>query len=126
MAKSPGAETPLADLTDLTDAPSGLIVYVYLLAPDVLLHNLGVLNHILADAELLLDNRLLGDHDFFFGDGDADLVIADLGLLGFALQRNPLHRDLFVPGGYCHALALGPNVFLDPHLAGFALAGTGR
>src|SRR5215204_2866169 len=117
--KSPGAGTPLAD------AASGLVVHLYLLAPDILFEDLGVLNHVLADADFLLDDRPLGHHDLFFGDWHRDLVIADLGFRSLARERNPLHRNLFVPGRYFHALAIGPNVLFAPRLAGSAPAGAG-
>src|SRR5215212_2464203 len=108
MANSPSAETPLADLTD---APSGLVLDVYLLAPDILFDNMGVLDHVLADAHLFLDNRALLHHDLFLGDGDAHLDVADLGLRSLPLNRDTVDGDLFVAGGYLHALAAGPDVF---------------
>src|SRR5829696_7016068 len=121
MAESPDAETPLADLTD---APSGLVLDVYLLAPDVLLYHLGVLHHVLADAHLFLGHGALLHHDLFLGQGHPHLVLADLGLRGFARERNPLHRDLLVARGHLYALAVGPDALANADLAGFALAGS--
>src|SRR5215211_3515341 len=101
----------------------GLVLYLYLLAPDVLLDRLGGGDHVLADANLFLGNRLLGDHDLFFGDGNPYLVLADLGLRNLALYGHPLHRYLLVAGGNLDAFAVGSHALTDLELTGLALAG---
>src|SRR5215217_4649954 len=78
----------------------GSVLYVYLLAPYV-----------------LLDNLVLGHRH-------SDLVLADLCLRSLsALDRHPLHADLFVSGGHPYLLAVGSNILANPHLTGFALSG---
>src|SRR5918997_3648605 len=72
-------------------AALGVVLYLYLLAPDVLLDDLGVLHHVLADADLFLGHGALTDDDLFLGDGHGDLVLADLGLRSLAGDRHPLH-----------------------------------
>src|SRR5919107_6250335 len=101
----------------------GLVLYLYLLAPDVLLDRLGAGDHVLADANLFLGNRLLGDHDLFLGDGNSYLVLADLGFRNLALYRNPLHRYFLVSGGNLDAFAVGSHTLTDLELTGLALAG---
>src|SRR5215218_5733842 len=80
----------------------GLVLYLYLLAPYVLLDRLGAGDHVLADANLFLGNRLLGD---------------------LALYRNPLHRYFLVAGGNLDAFAVGSHALTDLELTGLALAG---
>src|SRR5215218_7418132 len=58
------------------EAPGGLVVYVYFLAPYVLLDHLGILNHVLADAHLFLGNGALLHNNLFLSHGDAYLVLA--------------------------------------------------
>src|SRR5918994_1607236 len=91
---------------ELQTAPGGLVVYVDLLAPDVLLYHLGVLDDVLADSHLFLGHGALLHHDLFLSHGDAYLVLAYLGLGGCALREGyPLHGDLLVAGGHFDALA---------------------
>src|SRR5215207_8784737 len=110
---------------ELQTAPGGLVVYVDLLAPDVLLYHLGVLDHVLADSHLFLGHGALLHHDLFLSHGDAYLVLAYLGLGGCALREGyPLHGDLLVAGGHFDALAVCANALADFELAGLALTGT--
>src|SRR5215203_3476359 len=106
-------------------AALGGVLYVYLLAPDVLFDDLGVIHNVLADADLFLGNRALVDHDLFLGDGHHDLVLANLGLGRFAAYRHPLDAHFLVLGGHLDALAVGPNALSDLYGAGLALAGAG-
>src|SRR3712207_530381 len=88
-------------------APGAPVVDVYLLAPDVLLHHLGVLHHVLADAHLFFGHGALLHHDLFFGEGDAYLLLAYLGLRRGALgDGDALYRDLLAAGGDLEPLAV--------------------
>src|ERR671917_1066778 len=109
-AEAPGKRIGCAVLADAspeglplqsgTAAALGGVFDVYLLAPDVLLDHLGVLHHVLADADLFLGHGPLLHHDLFLGDGDAYLVVAYLGLRGrrALLDGYPLDGDLLVAG----------------------------
>src|SRR5829696_5080510 len=101
-------------------AVGGIVLYLYLLAPYVLLDDLGVLHHVLADADLFLDHRALANDDLFFGHRHDDLVVAYLGLRGLALDGNPLHADLFVAGGHLYLLAVGSHALANLELTGLA------
>src|SRR5215218_8204950 len=105
-------------------AVGGIVLYVYLLAPYVLLDDLGVLHHVLADADLFLGHGALAHDDLFLGHRHHDLVLADLGFGGLALYRHPLHAHLFVAGGNLYLLAVGSHALTDLQLTGFALSGT--
>src|SRR5215211_3533994 len=107
------------------EAPLGRIVDIDLLAPYVLLDRLGVLNYVLADPYLLLGHRPLLHHDLFLGNGDAYLVVSDLGLGSLAHYRNALDGDLLVAGRYLHALAVGAHALTDVEGAGLALSCSG-
>src|SRR5829696_7881016 len=101
----------------------GVVLDVDLLAPDVLLDRLGVLDHILAHADLFLDHRALAHDDLFLGHRHDDLVLTDLGLGGLARGGHALHADLLVAGGDLYLLAVGPHALANLELAGLALAG---
>src|SRR5215207_157214 len=104
----------------------GCVLYVYLLAPYVLLDYLLVLDGVLANPYLFLDHRALLGDDLLLGHRHGDLVLADLCLRGLpALDRHPLYADLLVSGGHPYLLALGPHILADPHLTGFTLSGAG-
>src|SRR5215207_4541903 len=104
----------------------GSVLYLYLLAPDVLLDYLLVLDGVLADPYLFLDYRAFLDDDLILGHRHRDLVLADLCLRSFpALDWHPLYADLLVSGGHPYLLALGSNILANPHLTGFALSGAG-
>src|SRR5829696_211298 len=102
----------------------GSVLYVYLLAPYVLLDYLLVLDNVLANSQLFLDYGPLLDDNLVLGHRHSNLVLADLCLRSLsALDRHPLYADLFVSGGYPYLLAVGPDILADPHLTGFALSG---
>src|SRR5829696_7363066 len=101
----------------------GVVLDVDLLAPDVLLDRLGVLDHILAHADLFLDHRALAHDDLFLGHRHDDLVLTDLGLGGLAIHGHALHADLLVAGGNLYLLAVGPHALTNLELTGLALAG---
>src|SRR5215217_8369428 len=104
----------------------GCVLYVYLLAPYVLLDYLLVLDGVLANPYLFLDHRTLLGDNLLLNHRHRDLVLADLCLRCFsALDRHPLYADLLVPGGYPYLLALGPYLLADPNLTGFTLSGAG-
>src|SRR5918994_1494356 len=67
-------------------APLGLVLYLYLLAPYVLLDYLRLFYNVLADAHLFLEDRALLHHNLFLGYRHHDLVFSDLGLRGPALS----------------------------------------
>src|SRR3712207_2842781 len=108
----------------LLQTPLGSVVYFDLLAPDVLLYDLCVLDHVLADPNLLLGHRTLLYNHLFLGERDADLVLADLCLGGLTLDRHPLHGDLLVAGGDLYLLAVGTNALSHDECASFALTGS--
>src|SRR5215217_297447 len=81
-------------------AVGGVVLYLYLLAPYVLLDDLGVLHHVLADADLFLDHRALANDDLFFGHRHDDLVLTNLDLRCFTLDGHALYGDLFMPCRY--------------------------
>src|SRR5215203_3506267 len=104
----------------------GSVLYVYLLAPYVLLDYLLVLDDVLANSQLFLDYGPFLDDNLVLGHRHRNLVLADLGLRSLsALDRHPLHANLFMSGGYPYLLAVGSNILADPHLTGFALSGAG-
>jgi hypothetical protein len=113
----------LRNVSALPRGPGGLVVYLDLLAPYVLLYDLCVLNHVLADPNLFLGHRTLLHHYLFLGEGDTDLVFAYLGLGGLTLYGHPLYCDLFVAGGDLYLLALGAHGLSYTDLSGLALAG---
>src|SRR5829696_1962570 len=106
-------------------ASGGIVLYVYLLAPYVLLDDLGVFDHVLADADLFLGHGALAHDDLFFGHRHHDLVLSDLGLGGLAGGGHPLHAHLFVAGRDLYLLAVGSHALTDLELSGLALSGTG-
>src|SRR5919107_412341 len=55
-------------------ASGGIVLYLYLLAPYVLLDDLGAFDHVLADADLFLGHRALANDDLFFGHRHDHLV----------------------------------------------------
>src|ERR687897_563303 len=120
---------PLADTLPEVAAPLeaatplGFVLYLYLLAPYVLLDYLPLFHNVLADAHLFLEDRALVHNDLFLGYRYHDLVVSDLGLRGLALYGHPLHADLFVPCGHLYALAVGSHALTDPYGSGLALAG---
>src|SRR5829696_1799929 len=103
----------------------GVVLDVDLLAPDVLLDRLGVLDHILAHADLFLDRRALAHDDLFLGHRHDDFLVSDLGLGGLARGGHALHADLLVAGGDLYLLAVGPHALANLELSGLALSGTG-
>src|SRR5215207_5259651 len=104
----------------------GGVLYVYLLAPYVLLDYLFVLDGVLANPYLFLDHRALLDDNLVLGHRHLDLVLTDLCLRSLsALDRHPLYANLFVSGGYPYLLAVGSHILADPHLTGFTLSGAG-
>src|SRR5215203_3509176 len=102
----------------------GRVLYVYLLAPYVLLDYLLVLDDVLANSQLFLDYGPFLDDNLILGHRHSNLVLADLCLRSLsALDRHPLHADLFVSGGHPYLLAVGSHILAHPHLTGFALSG---
>src|SRR5215217_7174586 len=88
----------------------GCVLYVYLLAPYVLLDYLLVLDGVLANPYLFLDHRTLLGDDLLLGHRHRDLVLADLCLRCFsALDRHPLYADLFVPDRHPSARGRSPD-----------------
>src|SRR5215203_1335201 len=106
-------------------AALGGVLYVYLLAPDVLFDDLGVLHNVLADADLFLGHGALVDHDLFLGDGHHDLVLANLGLGRFAAYRYPLDVHFLVLGRHLYAFAVRAHSLSDLELTSLALSGAG-
>src|SRR5919112_6309909 len=96
-------------------APLGFVLYLYLLAPYVLLDYLSVFHNVLADAHLFLDHWALVHNDLFLCHRHHDLVLTDLGLRSLALYGDPLDAYLFVPCGYLYALAVGSHALTDPY-----------
>jgi hypothetical protein len=108
----------------------GLFLDLDLLAPDLLLDDLGVLDDVLADVDLLLDHRALLDHHLFLYNGDDYLVLTDLRPEALPLRRrslpfdgDALYRHLHALLGHNEPLPIGSHAFAYPHGAGFALAG---
>src|SRR3712207_5186794 len=93
----------------LARGPAGLVVYLDLLAPYVLLDDLGVLHHVLADPDFLLNHGTLLHNYLFFGDGDPHLLVAYLGLGGRALYGHAVHDYLLAASRDLHPLAVDPN-----------------
>src|SRR5215211_6917689 len=58
----------------------GRVFDVDLFLADILLDDLLVLDHVLANPQLFLDHRMLLDHNLFLNHRHTDLVLADLGL----------------------------------------------
>src|SRR5215216_1860146 len=104
----------------------GRVFDVDLFLADILLDDLLVLDHVLANPQLFLDHRMLLDHNLFLNHRHTDLVLADLGLRNLPpLYRHPLDGDLLVPGGYPYLLAVGPHPLAHVKGPGLALAGAG-
>src|SRR5215213_6030783 len=94
----------------------GFVLYLYLLAPYVLLDDLRVLYNVLADAHLFLDHRALVHNDLFLGHRYNDLVLTDLGLCCcLALYGHPLDAYLLVAGGNLYVLVVGSHALSDPY-----------
>src|SRR5215216_5247884 len=106
-------------------AALGVVLDFDLFAPHVLLDCLGVLHHVLAEANLFLDHGALVDHDLFLGDGHRHLVLADLGFGRLAFDGHPLYRYFLVLGRDLDLLAVSPYALADLHGTGLTLAGTG-
>src|SRR5215216_4152960 len=70
----------------------GLVFYLDLLAPEVLLDGLGILDDLLADTDLLLEHRSLLDHHLFLDHGHHYLVFPDLWPVALPLDRDALDR----------------------------------
>src|SRR5215203_3230768 len=99
---------------ELQTALGALVVHVYLLAPDILLNHLCVLNHVLADPDLLLGNRALLHHNLFLGYGHPHLVLTYLGLCCSALREgHAIDGDLLAAGGDLYLLAVGADALAD-------------
>src|ERR687895_1482899 len=108
-----------------TAAALGGVFDFDLFAPHVLLDCLGVLHHVLAEANLFLGHGALVDHDLFLGDGHGHLVLTDLGFGRLAFDGHPLDRYFLVLGRDLDLLAVGPYALADLHGAGLTLAGPG-
>src|SRR5215204_2106275 len=107
------AEKKLVESTNAL-ALGALVVHVYLLAPDILLNHLCVLNHVLADPDLLLGNRALLHHNLFLGYGHPHLVLTYLGLCCSALREgHAIDGDLLAAGGDLYLLAVGADALAD-------------
>src|SRR5215217_790397 len=106
-------------------AALGVVLDFDLFAPHVLLDCLGVLHHVLAEADLFLGHGALVDHDLFLGDGHGHLVLADLGFGRLAFNGHPLDRYFLVLGRNLDLLAVSPHALADLHGTGLTLAGTG-
>src|SRR5215207_4245925 len=113
------------DVMTLDVVTLGLVVYVYLLAPYVLLNHLRVLYDLRADSQLLLHHSPLLDDHLFFGDRHHYRVFPDLRACGFPLHnRDALHRYLRALLGHDDPLPVGAHALTHPHRPGLALAST--
>src|SRR5688572_14265310 len=102
----------------------GLVVYLDLLSADVLLDHLHLFHDLLADAELLPDDRSLLHHHLFLDDRHHYLVFADLRPRGLSLgDRYALYRYLHALLGNDDSLPVGAHALAHPHRPGLALAG---
>ncbi len=110
----------------------GPLVYVDLLATDILLDYLGILEDLFTDADLLLDDRSLLDHDLFLDHGHHYLVFFPdlrfsgplLGGDGLPLNRDVLHGDLHALLGNHDLLVIGYDALAHPHGPDLAFAGS--
>src|SRR5215217_578595 len=82
----------------LVSAPPGVVLYIYLFAPHVLLDYLLLVDDVFADADLLFRHRLFLDHDLVLDYLHGNLIGAYLGLGRIALYRHPLYADLLATG----------------------------
>src|ERR671912_215249 len=106
-------------------AALGVVLDFDLFAPYVLLDCLGVLHHVLAEADLFLGHGALVNHDLFLGDRHGHLVLTDLGFGRLAFDGHPLDRYFLVLGRDLDLLAVSPYALADLHGTGLAPAGSG-
>src|SRR3712207_4496125 len=103
----------------------GLVVYLHLFLAEVDLEGLHLLDHPLAEPDLLFEHDPFGDHDLLFEDLHDDLFVAELGLGDLPVRRHALDLNLLAPLRHPHLLPLGAHALLDVHGAGLALADAG-
>src|SRR3712207_1035871 len=104
-------------------APLGCVLYLYLLAPYVLLDYLCVLNYVLADAHLFLGHGALVDNDLFLCYGHNDLILAYVGFGSLPFYGHPLDRDFLVAGGGPYVVPGRAFALVEPPGEGLALRG---
>jgi hypothetical protein len=111
----------------LCSAPLGLVLYIDLLPPDVLLDDFLILDDVLTDSDLSLGHRTLLDHDFFLGDRHPYLIVAylTLGSLTALLDGHPLDTNFLTALWHPHLLAVGAYALTNVDVASFAFAGAG-
>src|SRR5215217_2169852 len=95
----------------------GAFVDVELLAADIRLHDLLLLDDPLTDDELFPDDGALLDDHFFLHERNADLRVVDCGRTRLAGDGPPLDHDFLAPAGDRLADVLGLHVLGDANLA---------
>src|SRR5215211_768760 len=108
----------------LPSAVPGIVLYIHLFAPHVLLDDLPLVDDVFANADLLFRHRLFLYHDLVLDHRHGYFVGAYLSLGRLAAYRHPLDTDLLATGRYLDALTVDPDALADFDAAGLALAGT--
>src|SRR5215210_7464952 len=107
----------------LPSAPLGVVLYIHLFAPHVLLDDLPLVDDVLADADLLFYHWLFLDHDLVLDYWYGYLLGPYLGLGRPAADRHPLDADLLATGRHLYALTVGADALADVDATYLALAG---
>src|SRR5215212_650043 len=107
----------------LPSAVPGVVLYIHLFAPHVLLDDLPLVDDVFADPDLLFGHRLFLDHDLVLDYRHGYLLGPYLGLRRLAACRYPLDAYLLATGRHLHALSVVADALADLHAAGHALAG---
>src|ERR671920_1275881 len=107
----------------LPSALPGVVLYIHLFAPHVLLDDLPLVDDVFANADRLFRHRLFLDHDLVLDHRHGYFVGAYLSLGRLATYRHPLDADLLATGRYLDALTVDPDALADFDAAGLALAG---
>src|SRR5215204_7395614 len=107
----------------LPSAVPGIVLYIHLFAPHVLLDDLPLVDDVFANADLLFHHWLFLDHDLVLDHRHRHLVGPYLGLRSLASDRHPLDAGLLATGRHLDALTVGADAFADVDATDLALAG---
>src|SRR5215218_2451884 len=123
----PPFDHPLVDVrfcrVCLPSALAGVVFYIHLFAPHVLLDDLPLVDDVFADADLLLRHRFFLDHDLVLDHRHGYFVGAYLSLGRLAAYRHSLDAYLLATGRHLQPLAVGADALADVDATGHALAG---
>src|SRR5215218_4656255 len=123
----PPFDHPLVDVrfcrVCLPSALAGVVFYIHLFAPHVLLDDLPLVDDVFADADLLLRHRFFLDHDLVLDHRHGYFVGAYLSLGRLAAYRHSLDAYLLATGRHLQPLAVGADALADVDATDLALTG---